>query len=178
MRWPSPPPGGLRTVIVRVLVTPPVPRQSGHFSSTMVPTPWHSRQGSEKLNAPWLLVTRPEPWQAGQGLGWLPLAAPLPPQVSHTPGVRSVRGSVVPCTASANGSVTSASTSRPRDGRRPGPLPENSELNRSEKPAPPKPRPPAPAVPGAPLAPANRSLRSNGVPPAPVPDRALRRKAP
>ena len=38
--------------IGRVLVTPPVPRHSGHFSSTTVPTPWHSRQGSEKLNAP------------------------------------------------------------------------------------------------------------------------------
>jgi hypothetical protein len=52
IRWPSATPAGKRTLIVRVLVTPPLPRHSGHFSSTIVPTPWHSRQGSEKLNDP------------------------------------------------------------------------------------------------------------------------------
>src|SRR2546430_10624580 len=53
-------PAGIRTLSVRVLVTPPVPRHSGHFTSTIVPTPWHSRHGSEKLNEPWLLVVRSE----------------------------------------------------------------------------------------------------------------------
>src|SRR5262249_54956537 len=63
---PSATPGGIRTLSVRDLVTPPVPWHSGHLTSTIVPTPWHSRHGSEKLNEPWLLVVRPTPWHTGQ----------------------------------------------------------------------------------------------------------------
>ena len=37
IRCPSATPAGMRTLIVRVLVTPPVPWHSGHFSSTTVP---------------------------------------------------------------------------------------------------------------------------------------------
>jgi hypothetical protein len=47
--------------MVRFLVTPPVPRHSAHFSSTMLPEPWHSRHGSEKLNEPWFREISPEP---------------------------------------------------------------------------------------------------------------------
>ena len=100
MRCPSATPGGNRTVSVRVLVTPPVPRHSGHFSSTTVPTPWHSRHGSEKLNEPWLRVTSPAALALRAGRGSVPGLAPLPWQVSHTPGARSVSGSVAPRTAS------------------------------------------------------------------------------
>src|SRR5687768_9601944 len=152
----------MRTLIVRVLVTPPLPTHSGHFSSTIVPTPWHSRHGSVKLNEPWLLLTTPCPRQLGQWRGVEPGAAPLPWHVSQVPGVRRVIGSVAPCTASVKLSTTSVSTSRPRPRRPAGcpagppPPPEKIELNRSEKPAPPKrrsPPGPAPAPPAPPCAP-------------------------
>src|SRR5215472_5829114 len=99
----------------------------------MVPTPWHSRQGSVKLNEPWLLLTTPMPRHLGQVRGDVPGAAPLPLQVSQVPGVRRVIGSVAPCTASTKLSTTSVSTSRPRL-RRPvaglaPPPPEKIELN-------------------------------------------------
>src|SRR6185437_16091572 len=169
---------------VRVLVTPPVPRHSGHLTSTIVPTPWQSRQGSEKLNEPWLELTRPTPWQVGQVRGCEPGAAPLPWQVSQVPGVCRVRDRVTPFTASTKSRLISVSTSRPRPARRvaPPPPPEKMELNRSEKPAPPKRRsPPVPApvrgVPGAPAPAPNRSVKSNEPVPAP-PVRALRRNWP
>src|SRR6185437_8936436 len=154
---------------VRVLVTPPVPRHSGHLTSTIVPTPWQSRQGSEKLNEPWLELTRPTPRQVGQVRGSEPGAAPLPWQVSQVPGVCRVSDRVTPCTASTKSRLISVSTSRPRPARRvePPPPPEKIELNRSEKPAPPK-RRSAPLVRGAPPAPGpNRSLKSNEPVPAP-----------
>src|SRR6266571_3656215 len=173
--WPSATPAGIRTLSVRALVTPPVPRHSGHFTSTIVPTPWHSRQGSEKLNEPWLIVVNPTPWQTGQVRGTDPGLAPLPWQVSQTPGARRVSGSVAPLTASRKSSSTSASTSRPRLGPRRvavRPPPEKIELNRSEKPAPPNRRSPAP---GPAFESPNRSDRSNAVPPPP---RGPRRNAP
>src|SRR2546430_3985302 len=165
---PSATPAGIRTLSVRVLVTPPVPWHSGHLTSTIVPTPWHSRQGSEKLNAPWLVETRPAPWQTGQVRGTDPGLAPLPWQGSHTPGARRVSGRVAPLDASRKSSRTSASTSRPRVGpRRPvvRPPPEKIELNRSEKPAPPNRRAPAAAAAGRPP---HISPRAEGVaaPPA------------
>src|SRR5256886_15674402 len=104
-------PAGIRTLSVRVLVTPPVPRHSGHFTSTIVPTPWHSRHGSEKLNEPWLLVVSPTPWQTGQVRGTEPGLAPLPWQGSQTPGARRVNGSVAPLTASPESSSPPAPTS-------------------------------------------------------------------
>src|SRR4029450_4552731 len=120
---PSATPAGMRTLRVRVLVTPPVPRHSGHFSSTTVPTPWHSRNGSGnddahlvEETAPWLDVTKQDPWPIGHCRGCVPGLAPVPWQVSHTPGARSVIGRVAPCTASPKSRVTSASTSRPRCG--------------------------------------------------------------
>src|SRR4029434_9831795 len=97
---------GRRSLLVWFWVTPPVPRHSGHFSSTMLPAPWHSRQGSEKLNDPWLREIRPERWHCAQGGGEVPGLAPLPWQVSHSPAERRVSGSVVPRTAWANSSVT------------------------------------------------------------------------
>ena len=100
----------MRTLSVRVLVTPPVPRHSGHFSSTIVPTPWHSRHGSEKLNEPWLRVTSPTPRHCGQVRGSVPGLAPVPWQVSQTPGARSVSGSVAP----AHRVARSRASPRPR----------------------------------------------------------------
>src|SRR5256714_2851897 len=138
----------------------------------MVPTPWHSRHGSEKLNEPWLLVVSPTPWQTGQVRGTDPGFAPLPWQVSQTPGARRVSGSVAPLTASRKSRSTSASTSRPRAGPRRAvvvpPRPEKIELNRSEKPAPPKRRslPPAVADP-----PPNKPGNSKEGPPPPAPRR-------
>src|SRR5690348_10947476 len=179
MRWPSATPAGKRTLIVRVLVTPPVPRHSVHFSSTIVPAPWHSRHGSEKLNEPWLREIRPLPWHCGQVRGVVPGLAPLPWQVSHSPADRSVSGSVVPRTAWGKSRVTSVSTSRPRRGPRraappPGPPPEKIELKMSEKPAPPKRRSPAPPCAPALENPPNRSDGSNCW----LPERAPRRNAP
>src|SRR3982751_5681267 len=167
----------MRTVSVRGRVTAPVPRQSGHFSSTTVPTPWHSRHGSENWNAPWFVVTSPMPLHFGQGRGSVPGLAPEPWQVSHRPGARSVSGRVAPRTASSKPSDSSASTSRPRTGplrtRLAPPPPVNSEPNRSVNP-PPNRRSPVLVV-GAP--PPNRSPRSNGTL-LPPPPRALRRRAP
>ncbi len=167
MRCPSATPAGNRTLSVRVLVTPPVPRHSGHFSSTTVPTPWHSRHGSEKLNEPWLRVTSPEPWHCGQVRGWVPGLAPLPWQVSQTPGARSVSGSVTPATASPKSSATSASTSRPRAGPRgcagaPPAAREDRAEQVGEAGAAEPAVAPVPAVPPPPPKPPNRSERSNG----------------
>src|SRR5690606_11458716 len=159
IRCPSCTPGGIRTFSRRVLVTPPVPWHSGHFSCTIVPTPWHSRHGSEKLNDPWLRVTSPVPPQTGHVRGLVPGLAPLPRQVSHTPGARRVSGRVAPCTASAKSMVTSASTSRPRAAPvRWVPPREKIELNRSEKLVPLNRRSPAPPT---------RSEMSNGASCAP-----------
>src|SRR2546430_8706363 len=116
---PSATPAGIRTLSVRVLVTPPVPRHSGHFTSTIVPTPWHSRHGSEKLNDPWLLVVSPTPWQTGQVRGTEPGLAPLPWQVSQTPRARRVNGSGAAVTPARKSRTDSGSTFRPRPVARP-----------------------------------------------------------
>jgi hypothetical protein len=120
-----------------------------------------------------LLVVNPAPWQTGQVRGTEPGLAPLPWQVSQTPGARRVNGSVAPLTASRKSSSTSASTSRPRLGPRLGMVrpPEKIELNRSEKPAPANRRSPAAL---AAAASPKMSDMSKGVPPV----RAPRRNAP
>jgi hypothetical protein len=46
--------------------------------STIVPAPWHSRHGSEKLNDPWLREINPLPAHCGQVRGTVPGFAPLP----------------------------------------------------------------------------------------------------
>ena len=137
---------------MRVLVTPPVPRHSGHFSSTMVPTPWHSRHGSEKLND--ALVAGDQPGavalRAGARLR-CPAWRRCRGRCRRRPARAASAAASRPAPRRAKSSVTSASTSRPRGGprgrRRPPPPPEKIEPNRSEKPAPPNRRSPAPPPP-------------------------------
>src|SRR5215469_5028710 len=139
----------------------PLPEHSGHGSSTTSPRPRHSLHGSENAKLPRFRLDWPVPSQVGHTRGTVPDFAPVPWQVAHAPSPDRRRETVAPSMASLKDSVASVSTSVPRRGRvccvvRP---PPNLPPNRSPT------RPPRELVPVS--VPPNRSLRSNGKPPAP-----------
>ena len=93
-------PAGMRTLSVRVLVTPPVPRHSGHFSSTIVPDALALAARLGEAERALVAGDQAGAVAIGQVRGWVPGLAPVPWQVSQTPGARSVSGRVAPRTAS------------------------------------------------------------------------------
>src|SRR6202035_1724113 len=160
IRCPSSTPGGIRTLIVRVRVVTPVPLHSSHGCSMIEPLPRHSVQGSEKPNAPWLLLITPEPLQVAHTLGLVPGRAPLPWQLVHGAGLVSRSGIATPLAASTKSSSVSVSRSLPRRGR----------LGRALAPRPNKPPKRSPIL-LPPLRPAasNKSVRLNSAPSPPTP---------
>ncbi len=106
----------MRARRVRVRSDWPVPAQSGQGSSTTMPRPRQSRQGSAKANPPALRLDMPVPLQRGQTRGLVPGLAPVPRQVRQAPVPASWIGTVTPLSASPNANVTSASRSAPRRG--------------------------------------------------------------
>src|SRR4029078_5763689 len=156
IRWPSSTPGGIRTLMVRVRVVPPVPWHSSHGCSMIEPLPRHSVHGSENPNAPWLRLTTPDPLQFGHTLGLVPGRAPLPWQFVHGAGLVSRSGIATPLVASRKDNSVSVSRSLPRRGR----------LGRGCAPRPNSPpkRSPMFAPPVLPAAP-NKTLRLKLTPP-------------
>src|SRR5215469_10785812 len=128
----------------------PLPEHSGHGSSTTSPRPRHSLHGSENAKLPRFRLDWPVPWQVGHTRGTVPDFAPVPWQVGHAPSPVSRSDTVAPSMASLNDSVASVSTSAPRRGRvccvvRPPPnTPPNRSLRSNGKP----PAPPGPPAPG------------------------------
>src|SRR5882762_7088228 len=157
--------------MVRVRVVAPLPPHSSHGSSMIEPVPRHSVHGSENPNAPWLLLTTPEPLQVGHTFGLVPGRAPLPWQLVHGAGLVSRSGIAAPLAASTKSSSVSVSRSLPRRGR----------LGRGLPPRPNKPpnRSPMFAPPDRPAA-SNKSLRLNSAPspPPPKPPASNRRPPP
>ena len=109
-------PGGIRTVMVRVRCTVPVPVQSEQGSVITCPVPLQCTQGAENPNAPWFSEVNPVPLQYRQAVGF-PVLDPEPWQVVQGALPVSCMGSVVPWVASRKSSVISASTSAPLVGR-------------------------------------------------------------
>src|ERR1700716_4249638 len=141
MRWPSPPPGGMRAWIVLVLMARPLPEHTGHGSSTTRPRPRHVLQGSENAKLPRFLLPWPVPSQVGHTLGTVPALAPVPMQVLHGPSPARCSDTVAPFSPPAPRGARGWVARRP-----------NTPPSRSPRP------PPAPPPPDVPPPP-NRSPR-------------------
>src|SRR5438445_10375157 len=81
----------------------------------------------------------PRPWHSGQVENVAPGAPPLPPQVGHTCGIRSVTGTLPPSAATRNGIETVVSiSSSSRDAAPPAAPPHRRpKIDENRSPSPP-----------------------------------------
>src|SRR5690625_975331 len=146
--------------MVWLLLPRPEPLHTGHGSSTSIPRPLQSRQGSPMANPPAFELVYPVPVQVGHTRGTVPALAPVPPQALHGEALVIFSGTVTPSTACSKVMVAFDSTSAPRRAavrvRPPGRPPPNRPPSTS-------PIPP-PEVPVWPVL--NRSPRSKENPPS------------
>ncbi len=151
---PSSTPAGTSTTKLRSSIRRPSPRQAGHGSGMVCPSPWHRPQATAVTTWPsrdWRMRRiSPVPRQSGHSVGEVPGLAPTPLQVSQDTGSRTASSRRAPKAASAKVSTRFTSASEPGWGprRRPRPppvmVPKNAS-KRSPRPASKsKPIPPAP----------------------------------
>src|SRR6201999_135639 len=117
IRCPSPTPAGIRAWMVRVLAACPLPLHEVQGSSTTIPRPRQVLHGSWKAKLPRFRLHCPVPSQVGQTLATVPALAAVRWQTGQGPSPVSLRGTVVPSTASPHDSVVSVSTSAPAAAR-------------------------------------------------------------
>src|ERR1043166_9561096 len=110
----------MSTDTVRSPRTRPSPRQAGHGSVTIVPSPPHDGHGVTDTNCPNMLRvarrTSPAPPQVWQVDGRVPCAPPVPLQVSQRSRVFSLTFRLAPVATSRNATFTVTLMSCPRRG--------------------------------------------------------------
>src|SRR3712207_7355247 len=80
---PSFAPAGILTLTCLFLRTLPLPPQTGHGFSMILPSPPHLEHAVESAKNPWSRLCTPLPPQSGQICADVPGAAPVPPQSPH-----------------------------------------------------------------------------------------------
>src|ERR1017187_7581658 len=117
---PSSTPAGIRTLMVRLVLTRPSASHSGHGLPMIVPNPPHCGQGREAITWPrnervtWL--TSPRPPHTSQVSGCVPGAVPSPEQVGQTTAVSTASSFVEPNAHSDRSSSTRIVAFRPPPG--------------------------------------------------------------
>src|SRR5207247_3481081 len=105
-RGPSSVPGGMYIIRLLSICTSPAPLHVGQRCDGTFPRPRHTGQGRVTAKPPWPNEIVPRPRHSGQVENVAPGAPPLPPQVGHTSGIRSVTGTLPPSAATRNGIET------------------------------------------------------------------------